>query len=1056
MPGVFSSIMRVSVSSERQVESGAPQPARAARRGSVFARTKRLGPILLLLLGCSRNEEAAQSTYYERKIAPILIKSCATSPTGSGCHVLSDDGRHALGNLSVGSYEELTFRRDLLIEYGPYGLPGLLLKAVPDFRIHLSTWDSSEPIVITTDIAHVGDRAIDFTSPSFTTLEQWIARGANENNAETTNESLLRGACVETLGSDPEFDPSVEPDTSDYETFARDVNPLLGQRCAAGNCHGLPSNSLYLTCGTTEEQKRWNYFAVRDYVSVDADASEIVRRVLAPAAGGTYHEGGAIFHSSADADYQKILEWARQKGGPTSPADDPEFRLFAERVQPMLVKRGCMQLGCHSVTMFHDYRLRGGSGGHFGLPATRRNYRLTLEQLALESPDPNASRLFRKNLPPEAGGILHRGGPLFAGDGRPEDCDLEQAETGPLDEQRPYCVILAWFERERAKRMSALPPLEAIVYVRRPPRQGRHWPQDFEEFEPGAEVVQVDATLGDGGTIALGAETSLSSLCGLDPAETDARRPAVSWDGRRVAFSARTGASEPFRIYVVENGACEVEPSIDAPPVDEDGKPVPTNDELVHNFDPAFAPDGRIVFTSTRGNVMNRAAFSYQGPQRTPADPSKLNANLYVLDAPGSIRQLTFLLNQEILPSFMRDGRLIFTTEKRAPGFYQLAGRRQNLDGGDYHPLFGQRPTIGYTQMTDIIELADKNFAAILSERGARYGAGALAIINRSVGIDQASTDPADYLVDPGAITYINERFYQHSQSLWDPEATGKLSGTNGAYHGPSPLPDGRLLVSYAAGVTDLASFSADFDVVIADPLRPGERVPLLTGPDDELWPVAVYGKSDVLGVFRSRIDEVNGAVLLDPALDGRSEVTILDTPILASLLFQNTRSGRHVEIGNILEIWESLPPEPGVTSFAAGGAYVTDDAYGSLYVRRAFLGQVKPYADGSAQMLLRGGVPIVLATDIRLAGDPAPMRHFQREEMQFYPNERARQSFPRPLFNGMCGGCHGSFDGAEVHVAANPDVLTRASAVEAFDPSREPTDLTTVTSTVPQGPEFP
>ena len=52
-----------------------------------------------------------------------------------------------------------------------------------------------------------------------------------------------------------------------------------------------------------------------------------------------------------------------------------------------------------------------------------------------------------------------------------------------------------------------------------------------------------------------------------------------------------------------------------------------------------------------------------------PADPSKLNANLYVRENNGSIRQLTFLLNQELLPTFMRDGRVIFTNEKRAPDF---------------------------------------------------------------------------------------------------------------------------------------------------------------------------------------------------------------------------------------------------------------------------------------------------------------------------------------------------------------------------------------------------
>ena len=45
----------------------------------------------------------------------------------------------------------------------------------------------------------------------------------------------------------------------------------------------------------------------------------------------------------------------------------------------------------------------------------------------------------------------------------------------------------------------------------------------------------------------------------------------------------------------------------------------------------------------------------------------------------------------ERLPNFMQDGRLIYTVEKREPNFYELALRRQNLDGGDYHPLYSQR-----------------------------------------------------------------------------------------------------------------------------------------------------------------------------------------------------------------------------------------------------------------------------------------------------------------------------------------------------------------------------
>lgn len=1000
--------------------------------------------------GCSREEEYPKNTFYGQKIAPILGESCSRSPgTQSGCHVLATDGSNALGNLSIESYELLNARRDLLIDYGPYGMSGLLLKVVHDTGLSLTSWDSTEPTLITTQISHAGGQLIDSGSSGFTALERWIRNGATENNAGQNEVVVPREGCAEALGTDPLFDPTVDPATADYAQFQSQVNAVLGSRCAAGNCHGSPANSLYLTCGQGPEQTRWNYFAAGDYVSASPGASEILQRTLDPAVGGTFHEGGTIFGSVNDSGYRAILDWATVKGGPTHIPSAPGFSFFATRVQPMLVKRGCMMLGCHSASMFHDYRLRGGAGGHFGLPATRRNYELTLDQVALESPDPNASRLLRKNLASDGPGILHRGGSLFAGS-TPEACDLAEAETGPLDDQPPYCVIVAWIARERADRMAGRAPLSGIVYVRRPARPGPDTPQDWEPFSPGAEVVRVEVTVGDDGALGLGAEESLSAVCGLDPASSEARRPAVSWDGAQIAFSARTGAGEPYRVYLVGDGGCGVEPAIDAPPVDQAGNALPDNGELLHNFDPAFAPDGSIVFVSTRGNIDNTAAFSYQGPQRTPADPSKLNTNLYVRENDGRIRQLTFLLNQELLPSFMRDGRVILSTEKRAPEFYQLAGRRINLDGGDYHPLFGQRSSIGYDQFSDVVELADKNLAVILSQRGAVHGAGALGIVNRSIGIDLVSQDPADFPVSPGAIGAVNPKFYQHSQRLIDPAATGRLDGTQGAYRSPSPLPDGRLLASHAASATNLAAFDGGFDIVVVDPFS-GSVTPLVTGAEDELWPVAVYARPPG-SVFRSRLDEVNGATSVTGDSSGTAEVTYLDLPLLTSLLFQNTRDGRaFVPEGGSVEFWQSLPPEPGVTGFT--GPFATRDQYGDLYVRRSLLGRVRPLSDGSAKVRLPGGMPFMVAAEVKLSSDAAPQLHFQREEQQVYPGERLRQSFKRDLFGNLCGGCHGSVSGLEYRVAANPDILTQASSVEARGARAE--DLSSGSGT-PEGPSFP
>lgn len=1013
-------------------------------------RTK--APLLVLFCiaaaGCTRDEKLEGSTFYERKIGPVLHATCVSSPTRSGCHV-AQEGGYALGNLSLESYEQLSRRRDLLRDYGPYGVPGLLLKVVPPYKLALTKWDSTEPLLITTDVAHQGQTQVDFTSATFTTLKTWIENGAAENNATPGEPERVLDPCRTDLGRDPAFDPGADPASGDFQAFRADAGRVLATSCAAGNCHGSPANAMYLTCGSTPEQVRWNYFATSDYVSVDVSSSEILRRALAPDAGGTFHEGGTVFQRRTDPGYLSLQAWATAKGGPSHvPADNPGFDFFASRVQPMLVKRGCMMLGCHSASMFHDYRLRGGSGGHFGLPATKRNYDLSLEQLALESPDPNASRMIRKNLPFEAGGLRHRGGPLFGFPRDPENpddpgCDLAAAETGPLDEQSPYCVIAAWHALERSIRMESALPLSAVVYVRRPATASGDTPQDYAAYAPGASVVRQALSAGSDGTLSPGAETSLSEACGLDAAVTDARRPQVSWDGQSVAFAARTGANEPLRIYVVTDAGCAVDAQIDAAPVNDDGNPTPDNGELIHNFDPTFAPDGRIVFASTRGNL-NVAAVT-AGPMHAPADPAKLNANLYVREADGRIRQLTYLLNQEILPSFMRDGRVIMTAEKRAPGFYQLAGRRMNLDGGDYHPLFAQRSSVNFTQATDMVELADKNLAMIFSDKGAARSAGTLAIVNRSIGVDQLSQNEADYPVDPGAIARPTSPFYQPAIRIFDEAATGKLGGTQGAYRNPSPLPDGRLLVSYAAA-SALENVNAPFAIHVVDPAT-GARTPLIEDAGSDLvWPVAVYEKPNH-GIFRSRLDEANGATEIVPG-EPNAEVTILDTGVLASLLFQNTRSGRPILEGQPdIRVFESLAPPN-----ANPSEFMTTDAYGDLYAARSLLGSVSVFPDQSAAMRVRGGAPIVLEMRAALAGESEAM-HAQREEMQFYPGERVRQAFPRRFFDGLCGGCHGSISGEELDLAVNPDILTQASDVAArgtFD------DLSASSGIGPVGPDFP
>src|SRR5207253_2575697 len=141
--------------------------------------------------------------------------------------------------------------------------------------------------------------------------------------------------------------------------------------------------------------------------------------------------------------------------------------------------------------------------------------------------------------------------------------------------------------------------------------------------------------------------------------------------------------------------------------------------------------------------------------------------------------------------------------------------------------------------------------------------AGALAIFNRSVGPDQTSTDPADYTVDPKAVDWPVPNFFLHSLGILDAKATGHVGGGNtGAYRSPAALPNGQIVVSYAANATDLANFTGNFDLYIVDPVTfpiTGQKTQITSDAGtDELFAAPVYQRFD-RGVFRSRYDEPNG-----------------------------------------------------------------------------------------------------------------------------------------------------------------------------------------------------
>ena len=367
---------------------------------------------------------------------------------------------------------------------------------------------------------------------------------------------------------------------------------------------------------------------------------------------------GPFSQDQSDPGYTAILEWADAHGPNTNIPKNRGFDFFAKRVQPMLVKKGCMAIGCHSPAMFHDYRLRGGSGGNFSVPTSTTNYELTREQLALETPDPSASRLIAKNLlrpdqQPGGRGILHRGGALFddftGSLATSQVCNFTAAESGPLDDQHAYCVIARWIqiEREDAK----LTPLSGMVYVRRRPLAPPDPPQDFARYGGSSDLcfstLSMDAMTGAISGPAGACRSLLAGCAGLSPATADIRHPSVSWKGDRVAFAARNSEGEPFAIYTVnvDGSACQrAAPSPPRPrqPAGPTTAPRPQLRSGVH-----ARRSHRLRFDARQRN--EHRGVHGRGPTRTPADPSRYNAN--PASSKGRARAPADLpVNQELYP----------------------------------------------------------------------------------------------------------------------------------------------------------------------------------------------------------------------------------------------------------------------------------------------------------------------------------------------------------------------------------------------------------------------
>jgi hypothetical protein len=964
----------------------------------------RLAVLLLAGLGACQKQKAPERRFYDEHIQPIFTGFCVgnTSP----CHRIDEQTGVAQGNLDLSSFEAVQRRRDVLRNYGAYPQPLLLLKVLPEESV-LIPYDGR---LLASEIRHVGGKTLSPSSDAFFELKRWIDQGATRDGVgDPPAPRPGEGGCATTLPPGPPL-PAVNRQSASYQLFVSDVAPLLRNTCAFGNCHSSPQADFFLTCGETDELLDANFARAASFVAPAPnrpDQSELLLRPLSPRAGGLSHTGGTFFSDRDDKNWKTLRAFA--EAVQAEPLAQPERSrgeiFFGLHVMPVMLKRGCAFETCHSPNGFNDFRLRPGSVGFLSPIALHRNYEAALtEFMSLDTPDVRQSRLVKKNLfhPIENGSLItHRGGPLLEGaaDSRAPCPPFDPATASAL------CTIAEWHRIERQDHAAVVSPLDPgstvpVAFVARP--ADPDGPLEFDTFRGGAELRLADARLGAGGRVeqlanVRGGLGACSGLAGRS--DLDIRGPEWSHDGERLVFAARAGEAGGLDLWLLEPNAnrCRRLTS-------DNGRL--EGSVRVHNFDAVFAPDGSLVFASTRRGLVTLKRL-------LP------NADLYrvgpALDF-TRVDTMTVLSGSEIAPAFMQNGQLSFTTEKASPDFYQLSGRRINWDLTDYHPLLAQRaqsddtfgnmaPSVGYQQGTEIREALDRNFLLILSDTSARGGGGALAVFNRSIGPFEEGRREKE------------GKTFLPSMHLADPAATGR-PGTAGVYRSPFPLPDGEILASFAANVGDPAAVVPRYDLVAVDPVS-GARRELLAGGAASLVEAAVGYKRSSRLLFRNVPQLVFGGVGLGAG--DQATVHFPDLPALATLLDANLRRGRNVaqfDAARYLAVYSVSPP-PSATvdpSMFAGMERV--------FTQRQLIGAAPLERDGSVKVTLPAGKPLIFELQ---GGDRKPI-FTMREEHQLGPGEVISPGVPRQLFNAVCAGCHGSISGKEPDVAVTPDALTGAT----------------------------
>lgn len=810
-------------------------------------------------------------------------------------------------------------------------------------------------------------------------------------------------------------------DDSPRARFDADVAPVLARRCGTSACHAAradgssPRGFVFradadgrIAADALDDA----YASAKKYIDTTEvpELSSLLRKPLRPDIGGVAHAGGAAFYGRDDDGFQTVREWIRRERGGGEDGDPRALtegeRFFAAEVQPRIAAGTCMAAPCHGEASAVPLRFAAGIDGTFGVAATRANYREAIVHLALGG-HPELSRLARKPLRDVVNGLPHRGGngggafPSTAQDALPR-------------------AVSAWARLERRLRTGEGDGgLHGVAFVGGPVGPARV--VEHDGYTPGSDVFLLSPPEPGG------AVRNLTESLHAGPA--DVRDPAVDDTGTRLAFSMRASPDAPRVLW-------ELDLRTGAGRAVTQGVRLPNGRWSVDRW-PAYGPDGRLWFASTRAGMLAEHADGY-------------DTDLYVIERDGALTRRTFTPSPELATTFFRQGRetsgsVAFTAIRRlGDGYKGVVYRFPN----DLHSEYHQH--VGIALADDITwhmrETADGNYVGLLLDRDAVWSAGALVHVDRNLGIALPSSVaglsslagyrlPVTFLGPYGANTDALVNPYAARAS----EVTVRRERSDGAWRDPHPLPDGRLLAAWADGAVMLRDRAAtpDFGLhvvsferdVVTGALRVARRERLVDLPGvSETQPVPVF--HNVPGMFGGVAPRGDHGRLLYGGV-----------PMIESVLRQVGPFGPRVVREDIRAVrvlgWipraedPALPPREDLpTELRRSGA--------GPHLPARVIAEVPVESDGTLYASFPAGSAFRLQfLDAR--GMAVGVQHNRWFDIQ--GGQSLRQGVSPDVFDARCAACHGARSGRAVEAFQPVDVTARASRslarFENDDPDR-------------------